>query len=145
MQSCDQSCDFVWRINLCLKNTNMILLWWLKKKEEYKKLVVWNWPMLTVWELDSLLPHLLGTEQLFPLAAKLETAVKSKSPPNKRNPQSGKNTKSRCETSEKWHIVLKIKFQDNHSQELVVLDRTRIILKCWIRWLISYLFDMVGI
>ena len=80
------------------RNKPLFGIWWLiffcaKRVQQGYILVFWNWPMLTVCELDSLLSVSWELEQLFPLAAKLETAVKSKSPPNKRNPLNGKKDK----------------------------------------------------
>ena len=37
MQSCDQSCDFVQRINLCLKSTNMIPVMVIEEERRVQK------------------------------------------------------------------------------------------------------------
>ena len=116
--------------------------WFSFVQKEYNKGTYWSFEIGQCRRCANLIAysHLLGTEQLFPLAAKLETAVKSKSPPNKRNPLNVRkllsaSTKARCETSEtihqssqSWCGILGF-FLDNHLQEQTVWDRTRLKLK----------------
>ena len=85
-QSCDQCCDLVSRINHCLGIFFVVSkfytnsYWWLIfiGAKKYKS-IHWSFEIGRCWQGANLIAYspLLGTQQLFPLAAKLETAVES--------------------------------------------------------------------